>query len=70
MTANAADTARAEKLFKKQERAAEGEKATAEYVRRGNELRERTVILKALRLARDAAAASASKKVSRRRLPR
>jgi hypothetical protein len=65
---NAAATARAEKLFKKQERAVEGEKAMAEYVRIGNELRTRTAKLKALRLSRDAAAVSEMRKTSR--LPR
>jgi hypothetical protein len=49
------DQARAEALFKKQQRMQEGDKAMAEY-RAGQEaMRIKTARLRALRLARDAA---------------
>ena len=48
--------ARAEALFKKEEQRREGEKAMAEYVAERQATREKTARLRALRLARDAAA--------------
>ena len=51
----ATERAHAEALFKKDERMREGEKAMAEYKAVQQAIREKTVRLRALRLARDAA---------------
>jgi hypothetical protein len=48
--------ARAEALFKKEERLRDGRKAMAEYEAAQRAVREKTARLRALRLARDAAA--------------
>jgi hypothetical protein len=48
--------ARAEALFKKAERLRDGQQAMAEYETAQSAVRERTAGLRALRLARDAAA--------------
>jgi hypothetical protein len=50
------DQARAEALFKKEERLRDGQKAMAEYEATQRAVREKTARLRALRLARDAAA--------------
>jgi hypothetical protein len=50
------DQARAEALFKKEERQRDGQKAMAEYETAQRAVREKTARLRALRLARDAAA--------------
>ena len=56
--------ARAETLFKRKERQrVEGEQAMAEYVAEKQAMREKTARLRALRLARDAAAARSRKRV-------
>jgi hypothetical protein len=52
------NTARAEALFKKQERLKDGEQAMAQYEAERRAMREKTARLRALRLARDAAAAA------------
>jgi hypothetical protein len=52
------NTARAEALFKKQERLKDGEQAMAQYEAERRAMREKTARLRALRLARDAAAAT------------
>jgi hypothetical protein len=49
------DQARAEALFKKEQRMHEGEKAMAEYQAAQEAMRLKTARLRALRLARDAA---------------
>jgi hypothetical protein len=46
---------RAEKLFKKEQQAREGQQAMAEYQVKLDAMREKTTRLRALRLARDAA---------------
>jgi len=51
--------ARAEASFKKEERAKEGAKAMLEYQANGRVVREQMARLKALRLAKEAAAAAA-----------
>ena len=51
--------ARAEASFKKEERAKEGAKAMLEYQANGRVVREQMARLKALRLAKEAAAATA-----------
>jgi hypothetical protein len=51
--------ARAEASFKKEERAKEGAKAMMEYQANGRVVREQMARLKALRLAKEAAAATA-----------
>jgi hypothetical protein len=51
--------ARAEANFKKEERAKEGAKAMLEYQANGRVVREQMARLKALRLAKEAAAAAA-----------
>jgi len=53
------DRARAEALFKKEKQLREGEKAMAEYQAAQQAIREKTVRLRALRLARVAAKRSA-----------
>jgi hypothetical protein len=53
--------ARAEKNFKKEQQAKEGEKAWADYQAQGQALRQRTERLRALRLAKQAAIVSAPK---------
>ena len=57
--------ARAEKSFKKEERAREGAKAMMDYEAEGRATREKTERLRALRLAKEAAdrAATTAKKV-------
>jgi hypothetical protein len=50
------DQARAQALFKKEERLRDGRKAMAEYEAVQRAVREKTARLRALRLARDAAA--------------
>lgn len=50
------DQARAQALFKKEERLRDGQKAMAEYEAAQRAIREKTARLRALRLARDAAA--------------
>jgi hypothetical protein len=50
---------RAEKLFKKEERAQDGRQAMVEYKAHGLAVREKTVRLKALRLAKGALPLSA-----------
>jgi hypothetical protein len=52
------NTARAEALFKKQERLKDGERAMAQYEAERRAMHEKTARLRALRLARDAAAAT------------
>jgi hypothetical protein len=52
------DQSRANAAFKKAERERDGEKAMAEYLAEGRAVQEKTVRLRALRLARDAAAAA------------
>jgi hypothetical protein len=52
------NTARAEALFKKQERLKDGERAMAQYEAERRAMQEKTARLRALRLARDAAAAT------------
>lgn len=51
---------RAEKAFKQEERAREGNLAMAEYEANARAIREKTARLRALRLARDARAQSAA----------
>ena len=67
------DQARAEALFKKEERLRDGQKAMAEYEAAQLAVREKTARLRALRLARDAAAKpstpSTKQTVRRRRRP-
>jgi hypothetical protein len=46
---------RAESLFKKEQQVREGQQAPAEYQAKLDAMREKTVRLRALRLARDAA---------------
>jgi hypothetical protein len=53
---NEAARARAEASFRKEERAKEGAKAMMEYQANGRMIREKTERLKALRLAKEAAA--------------
>jgi hypothetical protein len=50
------DRQRAEKSFKKEERARDGRKAMTEYEARARVIREKTACLKALRLAKEAGA--------------
>ena len=50
------DRQRAEKRFKQEERAKDGRKAMTEYEIQGRATREKTVRLKALRLAKEAQA--------------
>jgi hypothetical protein len=52
--------ARADAAFKKEQQLREGEKAMAEYLAAQRATREKTARLRALRLARDAAAADKS----------
>jgi hypothetical protein len=56
------DQARNSAAFKKAERERDGEKAMAEYLAEGRATQEKTARLRALRLARDAAAAAAPAK--------
>jgi len=67
------DQARAEASFKKEERLRDGQKAMAEYEAAQHAVREKTARLRALRLARDAAAKpstpSPKQAVRRRRRP-
>jgi hypothetical protein len=58
--------ARAEALFKKAERLRDGQQAMAEYEAAQRAVRERTARLRALRLARDAAAKPNAPSISRR----
>jgi hypothetical protein len=58
--------ARAEALFKKEERLRDGQKATAEYEAAQGAVREKTARLRALRLARDAAAKPKAQSTVRR----
>ena len=55
-------TARAEASFKKEERAKEGAKAMMEYQANSRVVRERMAQLKALRLAKEAAEKSGSRR--------
>jgi hypothetical protein len=56
--ADQSKTNKAEVQFKKLQRAEDGKKAMSEYEAEGVALRERTAKLKAMRLARDASAAT------------
>jgi hypothetical protein len=58
--------ARAEALFKKEEQRRDGEKAMAEYLAESRAMREKTARLRALRLARDAAAKEAAARRTRK----
>jgi len=53
------NAARAEAIFKKQERLKDGQQAMAQYEAERRAVREKTARLRALRLARDAAASAA-----------
>ena len=53
------NTARAQAIFKKQERLKDGEQAMAQYEADRRAMLEKTARLRALRLARDAAAGTA-----------
>jgi hypothetical protein len=55
-------TARAEAIFKKQERLKDGEQAMAQYEADRRAMLEKTARLRALRLARDAAATASMPK--------
>jgi len=59
--------ARAEALFKKEEQRREGEKAMAEYQAERRATLEKTARLRALRLARDAAAQGPAARRPRKR---
>jgi hypothetical protein len=59
--------ARAEALFKKEEQRREGEQAMAEYQAERQATLEKTARLRALRLARDAAAKDAAARRKRER---
>jgi len=61
------DQARAEALFKKEERLRDGENAMAEYEAAQRAMREKTARLRALRLARDAAAKPSVPSAKRKR---
>ena len=62
------DKARAEALFKKDERLRDGQQAVAEYDVARQAVREKTVRLRALRLARDAAVRPAAGVTAKKRM--